>query len=38
MIGHSNSMIDYVWILSKGRMQLFPNKGLVTVSDSSKSY
>ncbi|THC94729.1 hypothetical protein EYZ11_005768 [Aspergillus tanneri] len=36
--GHSNGMMDYVWILSKGKMTLYPNKGLNTVSDNGESF
>ncbi|KAL2827127.1 hypothetical protein BDW59DRAFT_171436 [Aspergillus cavernicola] len=28
IIGYNNSQIDYIWILSKGDIQLYPNKGL----------
>ncbi|KAL5337942.1 hypothetical protein BJX70DRAFT_399210 [Aspergillus crustosus] len=28
MMGHDDGRMDYVWILSKGDMRLFPNKGL----------
>jgi hypothetical protein len=27
MMGHSNGMMDYVWILSKGDMRVYPNRG-----------
>jgi hypothetical protein len=38
MLGHKNGMMDYVWILSQGKMRLYPNKGLTFVSDSGESY
>ncbi|KAL3428745.1 hypothetical protein BDV09DRAFT_201281 [Aspergillus tetrazonus] len=28
MMGHDDGRMDYVWILSKGDMRLYPNKGL----------
>jgi hypothetical protein len=30
MMGHSNGMMDYVWILSKGDMRIYPNRGVQT--------
>ncbi|KAJ5817786.1 hypothetical protein N7447_007794 [Penicillium robsamsonii] len=38
MMGHDDGRMDYVWILSKGDMRIYPNKGLINLSDSSPSY
>jgi hypothetical protein len=34
MMGHSNGMVDYVWIYSFGTMDLWENRGKGTISDS----
>ncbi|KAL2819388.1 hypothetical protein BJX63DRAFT_428611 [Aspergillus granulosus] len=38
MQGHEDGRMDFVWILSKGDMRIYPNKGLSEFSDSSESY
>ncbi|KAL4902118.1 hypothetical protein BDW74DRAFT_187076 [Aspergillus multicolor] len=38
MMGHSDGRMDYIWILSKGDMRIYPNKGLINITDSGKSY
>ena len=37
-MGHDNGMMDYVWILSKGSMHIYPNKGLTSVPDDGSSF
>ncbi|KAJ5081566.1 hypothetical protein NUU61_009830 [Penicillium alfredii] len=32
MMGHTNGLMDYVWIRSRGEMRLYPNKGETKVS------
>lgn len=34
MMGHSNGMVDYVWVWSPGTMELWANRGKGTISDS----
>lgn len=38
MLGHDDGRMDYVWILSKGDMRIYPNKGLSFVSNDGESY
>lgn len=38
MLGHDNGMMDYVWMLSKGKMRVYENRGETTVSDSGPSF
>jgi hypothetical protein len=40
MLGHTDGRMDYVWVLSKGDMRLYPNKGLGPdeFSDDGESY
>ncbi|CAG8901464.1 unnamed protein product [Penicillium egyptiacum] len=38
MMGHDNGMMDYVWILSKGSMHIYPNKGLSSAPDDGTSF
>ncbi|KAJ5797259.1 uncharacterized protein N7518_005799 [Penicillium psychrosexuale] len=38
MMGHVDGRMDYVWILSKGDMRIYPNKGMNDFSDSLSSY
>ncbi|KAL4898828.1 hypothetical protein BDW74DRAFT_184352 [Aspergillus multicolor] len=38
MMGHSDGRMDYIWILSKGDMRIYPNKGLTNITDSGESY
>lgn len=38
MMGHDDGRMDYVWILSKGDMRIYPNKGLRNFSDDGPSY
>ncbi|KAL6231701.1 hypothetical protein BDW75DRAFT_233408 [Aspergillus navahoensis] len=40
MLGHTDGRMDYVWILPKGDMRLYPNKGLGPdeFSDDGESY
>ncbi|RDW68818.1 putative esterase [Aspergillus mulundensis] len=33
MMGHSDGRMDYIWILSKGDMRIYPNKGLVNITN-----
>ncbi|KAL4983331.1 hypothetical protein BDW68DRAFT_191412 [Aspergillus falconensis] len=38
MMGHDDGRMDYVWILSKGDMRIYPNKGLSSFSNEGESY
>ncbi|KAH7325665.1 hypothetical protein B0I35DRAFT_347595, partial [Stachybotrys elegans] len=38
MMGHDNKRMDYVWVLSKGEMTIYPNAGLRSVSDDGPSF
>ncbi|OQE36040.1 hypothetical protein PENCOP_c012G03701 [Penicillium coprophilum] len=38
MLGHSNGMMDYVWILSKGDMHIYENQGMTTVEDDGPGF
>jgi hypothetical protein len=35
MLGHDDGRMDYVWILSKGDMRIYPNKGLLNTTGES---